>query len=89
MNGGYLTSSSLTKRSGPAWDISYPANTVTDWGYWDGVGTYPYLRTLTVGVNLSSHRVCGCPKCAGDCCDCADCKVKRLEARVAELEGKS
>jgi hypothetical protein len=55
-----------------------------NWGYWDGY--YPYPRPITIThVTLNGHRVCACPKCAGDCCDC---KVKRLEARVAELEGK-
>jgi hypothetical protein len=46
-----------------------------------------YTHTITTIV-VNGHRVCGCPNCDGDCCSCADCKVKRLEKRVAELEAK-
>lgn len=56
------------------------------WDYWNGCRPYwPIERTTTIVVT-SGHRACSCPKCAGDCCDCADCKVKRLEKRVADLE---
>lgn len=49
-------------------------------GWWPGYG-YPIHYPTT-----TPHRLCSCPNCKGDCCDCADCKVKRLEKRVAELE---
>lgn len=71
-------------------------NNLGNWNYWDGYGAYPtpthYWWPYTVPtvwpvINIvTGHRTCGCPNCAGDCCDCADCKVKRLERRVAELE---
>lgn len=48
---------------------------------------YPLTITNVTVVTGTAHRVCACPKCDGSCCDCADCKVKRLEQRVAELEG--
>lgn len=46
-----------------------------------------------IGIPLSwpypdRHRVCGCPKCPGDCCACADCEVARLRRRVADLEAR-
>lgn len=56
------------------------------WGYWDGFRPYPLTLTNWTITTTNGHHACGCPNCAGDCCACADCKVKRLEQRVAELE---
>lgn len=57
---------------------------------WYPTPVYPLtIHTLTYGsATTKEHRICTCPNCNGSCCDCADCKVKRLEARVAELEQK-
>lgn len=62
----------------------YPGLPIYPWGY---PPVYPLtVNTITITGTGTAHRVCACPNCDGSCCDCADCKVKRLEARVAELE---
>ena len=63
--------------------LSGANNALGYYGTW-----YPDYRyySPTTTIVVTGHRSCGCPKCAGDCCDCAECKVKRLEKRVAELE---
>ena len=63
---------------------------VNDWNYWDGWRPYPWWPTpptvYAPVIVTTRHRICTCPNCDGSCCDCADCKVKRLEQRVADLE---
>lgn len=85
-----LYSDGANNANGNTLDLNYQGN-VVDWCrplypqptyYW-----YPYSVVVERTTLITNgHRICSCPKCAGDCCDCADCRVKRLEKRVAELE---
>lgn len=61
--------------------LSGANNALGYYGTW-----YPGWYSPTQTIVISGHRYCTCPNCTGGCCDCADCKVKRLEKRVAELE---
>jgi len=90
-NAGTYDSGNLLQRNGGNL-LEYAQRSLVGGPYYHADPPYwwnPPWRPTTTIVVTSGHRVCACPKCAGDCCDCADCKVRRLEKRVAELEGKT
>jgi len=82
-----MTDLSLTEASGNSWSLTTSGSAnVIDYGqchYW-----WPQPTYVPWPVYLPCHRACTCPNCRGDCCSCADCKIKRLEKRLADLEAK-